>query len=678
MAIIAMMILPVPSWIVDLGLAISFGLAILIFTLTLFITRTLEFSAFPTLLLATLTLRLSLNVSSTKLIIGNGHEGTDAAGNVIAAFAEFIMSGNAVIGFVVFCVLLIVNFVVITKGATRMAEVGARFALDSMPGKQLAIDSDLASGAIDHDEAQRRRKYEQDETTFYGSLDGASKFVKGDAVAGLLITALNLIVGTCVGILQFELNFESALSTYSILTVGDGLVSQFPAVIISIGSAILLSRGGTTGETDKMIFNQIIGHPQAPLAVSIFLLLLGVLPGLPFIPFFMAAAAAGVAAYVSIRTQKKEVVRPETQTTEQEDDRDLFEYTIDDLRIEIAQDLVSTLLNQGSGINTRIDNLRRHISREYGILLPKMRIVDDASLGVGAYTIFVHGTEMASGILKPGHVMVLHEEQDETVSGQIVREPVYGALASWVPASSSEHYSGNGYTVVAPGEVLMTHLMHTIMQQLPLLLTSKNLQSLFDKIIDAELRDGSHSFQRRISELIPDRLPIERLLRSLRLLLRERVSLRNMPLIIDSAAEVSPGMTSIEDLADHIRRSLAFQIANAVRGKEKVLNIIRLDEAWEAEFLNFEVRDPSGHAAVVLPKLRQQALQTAIEQAIDSTHQSFNDFALLTSSARRRHIHSLIISLKKETQVLSYDELAIARELISDLSPKIVGTVRYV
>ncbi len=677
MAVIAMMILPVPSWIVDFGLAISFGLAILIFTLTLFITRTLELSAFPTLLLATLTLRLSLNVSSTKLIIGDGHEGTHAAGNVIAAFAEFIMGGNAVIGFVVFCVLLIVNFVVITKGATRMAEVGARFALDSMPGKQLAIDSDLASGAIDHEEAQRRRKYEQDETTFYGSLDGASKFVKGDAIAGLLITALNLIVGTCVGIFQFELGFADAVSTYAILTVGDGLVSQFPAVIISIGAAILLSRGGTTGETDKMIFDQIISHPQALLAVSVFLLSLGVLPGLPFIPFLVAAAVTGVAAYISIREQKKEVAKPESQTVEKGDERDQFEYAVDDLRIEIAQDLVPTLLNQSTGIDTRIDNLRRHISREYGVLLPKMRIVDDASFEAGTYTIVVHGSVMASGLLKSGQVMVLHEERDDNVSGQIVREPVFGALASWVPASTSEHYSGKGYTVVSPGEVLMTHLMHLIMQQLPLLLTSKNLQAIFDEIIDAEVRAGSHSFQRRISELIPDRLPIERLLRSLRLLLRERVSLRNMALIIDSAAEVSPGMTSIEDLADHIRRSLSFQIANSIRGKEKDLKIVRLDEAWEAEFLNFEVRDPTGHTSIVLPTPRQQALQAAIEQAIDSTRLSFKDFAILTSSVRRRFIHSLVLSLKKETQVLSYDELAIASELMTDLSPKVVGTVGY-
>ncbi|HIP23366.1 MAG TPA: flagellar biosynthesis protein FlhA, partial [Rhodobacteraceae bacterium] len=290
MAVIAMMILPMPAWVLDIGLAASFAISILIFTITLFITRPLEFSAFPTILLASLMLRLSLNVSSTKLIIGEGHTGTGAAGDVIEGFANFIMGGSVYLGLVVFGVLLIVNFIVITKGAGRMAEVGARFALDGMPGKQLAIDSDMAAGAIDHEEAKKRRKTEQEETTFFGSLDGASKFVKGDAIAGLLITMLNLIMGLVMGVFVHEMPVGQAFETYAILTVGDGLVSQFPSVIISIASALLLSKGGVLGSADKALTSQLGAYPEALATVAVMLALFGLVPGLPMLPFFAGAA----------------------------------------------------------------------------------------------------------------------------------------------------------------------------------------------------------------------------------------------------------------------------------------------------------------------------------------------------------------------------------------------------
>ncbi|MGB0968913.1 MAG: FHIPEP family type III secretion protein, partial [Halocynthiibacter sp.] len=296
MAIIVMMILPVPAWMLDVGLATSFALAILIFTVTLFIQRPLDFSSFPTILLASLMLRLSLNVSSTKLIIGNGHTGTGAAGEVIQGFANFVMGGNVFMGLVIFCVLMIVNFMVITKGAARMAEVGARFALDAMPGKQLAIDADMAAGAIGHEEAKDRRATEQAETTFFGSLDGASKFVKGDAVAGLLITLLNLIVGLLIGIFVHGMDLGRAFETYTILTVGDGLVTQIPAVIISIAAALLLARGGTTGATDLALLDQMGRHPQALGTVAVLMALFALVPGLPFIPFMLGAGILGGAA----------------------------------------------------------------------------------------------------------------------------------------------------------------------------------------------------------------------------------------------------------------------------------------------------------------------------------------------------------------------------------------------
>ncbi|MEM9762145.1 MAG: FHIPEP family type III secretion protein, partial [Pseudomonadota bacterium] len=299
MGVICMMILPMPAWLLDIGLAASFALAILIFTITLFIQRPLDFSSCPTVLLGALMLRLALNVASTKLIIGEGHTGPDAAGGVIEGFASFIMSGNIFLGLVVFCVLLIVNFVVITKGAGRMAEVGARFALDAMPGKQLAIDSDMAAGALSHAEAKERRRVEQEETTFYGSLDGASKFVKGDAVAGLLITLLNLVMGLAMGLAVHGLTLAEAVETYAILTVGDGLVSQIPSVITSIAAALLLSKGGVVGTADRALGSQLGGYPSALATVAGLMALLAFLPGLPFLPFMAGAAILGGVAWLA-------------------------------------------------------------------------------------------------------------------------------------------------------------------------------------------------------------------------------------------------------------------------------------------------------------------------------------------------------------------------------------------
>ena len=340
MAIIVMMILPMPAWVLDIGLACSFGLAILIFTVTLFIERPLDFSAFPTVLLASLMLRLSLNVSSTKLIIGEGHTGTSAAGDVIAGFAMFVMGGSVFLGLVVFGVLLIVNFVVINKGATRMAEVGARFALDGMPGKQLAIDADVSAGAIDHMEAKARREREQAETTFFGSLDGASKFVKGDAIAGLLITALNLIVGLIMGIVIHEMPIGMAFETYAILTVGDGLVSQIPAVIIAIASALLLARGGATGATDMAILGQLGRHPAALATVALLMGLFALVPGLPFLPFLIGGSILGLAAIYVDRQQRQmaEADRIEAEAIPAQPSKsslgDLLDF--DDIHVEFA------------------------------------------------------------------------------------------------------------------------------------------------------------------------------------------------------------------------------------------------------------------------------------------------------------------------------------------------------
>jgi flagellar biosynthesis protein FlhA len=354
MAVIAMMILPMPAWIVDLGLTVSFALAILIFTVTLFIERPLDFSAFPTILLASLMLRLSLNVSSTKLIIGQGHTGTSAAGHVIEGFANFIMGGSIYLGLVVFGVIMIVNFVVITKGAGRMAEVGARFALDAMPGKQLAIDSDVAAGAIDHATARERRKIEQEETTFFGSLDGASKFVKGDAIAGLLITALNFFVGLLIGALVHGMEFGQALETYSILAVGDGLVTQIPAVIISIASALLLSKGGALGATDKAVIHQLGRFPLALGTVAFLMAMFALVPGLPMAPFLAGAALLATAGWAGLLARRRATTRdaPAASTSAAPPPRKIGDLLdLDDIHLEFATNLIALVMDPVSGLD---------------------------------------------------------------------------------------------------------------------------------------------------------------------------------------------------------------------------------------------------------------------------------------------------------------------------------------
>ncbi|MHA7873542.1 MAG: FHIPEP family type III secretion protein, partial [Hyphococcus sp.] len=361
MAIIVMMILPTPAWMLDIGLTASFALAILIFTITLFIERPLDFSSFPTVLLASLLLRLSLNVSSTKLIIGQGHTGPDAAGGVIRGFAMFIMDGNVFLGLVVFTVLLIVNFMVITKGAGRMAEVGARFALDGMPGKQLAIDSDIAAGAITHEEAKARRKVEQEETTFFGSLDGASKFVKGDAIAGLLITLLNLVVGLAIGLGVHNLSFGEAIETYSMLTVGDGLVSQIPAVIISIAAALLLSKGGVLGSTDKALFDQLAEYPAAIITVAVMLGIFALFPGMPFLPFMAGALAlGGLAFYVQQRAARQQeeeaALVEEPEAPKEESLGDIL--NLDEIHVEFSPTIIPTCMDADAGLDKRIAKIR--------------------------------------------------------------------------------------------------------------------------------------------------------------------------------------------------------------------------------------------------------------------------------------------------------------------------------
>jgi flagellar biosynthesis protein FlhA len=641
MAVIVMMVLPMPPWLLDIGLAVSFALAILIFTVTLFIERPLDFSAFPTILLGALMLRLSLNVSSTKLIVGEGHTGTQAAGGVIEGFAMFIMGGSIFLGLVVFGVLLIVNFIVITQGAGRMAEVGARFALDGMPGKQLAIDSDLAAGAISHEEAKERRRLEQEETTFFGSLDGASKFVKGDAIAGLLITLLNLVMGLAMGMAVHGLSFGDAIETYSILTVGDGLVSQIPSVITSIAAALLLSKGGEKGSADRAMLDQLGGYPGALGTVSGLMALFAFVPGLPFLPFILGASVLAIAAMLAGRTAPEDPLA-DMPLAEDEPDKqrkslgDLLD--VDEIHVRFAPDIVATVMEPGAGLESRIINMRRHIATEFGFVIPEVRLTDDPMIAPNTYTVHIQGVEVASAALFPGKVLVLTNDQSPfDVPGEDVAEPVYGAPARWVDEAEHETAAAAGLPVISPGEVVATHLLEMVQANFGKLLTRRALRKLLSEFTSTSDDARNEANRKLIDEFVPDKVPTDVLQSVLRLLLEERVSIRNLPLILEAAGEARGAGASTEETAEHVRRRIAFHIVSRLSGKDGALPLIQLAPDWEVKFAEHEI-DDGGRPDIALPPEEFNRLAGSVRGMMARAAQVAAAPVLATSARRRRFV----------------------------------------
>ena len=673
MTVIVMMILPMPAWVLDVGLAASFALAILIFTLTLFIERPLDFSSFPTILLASLMLRLSLNVSSTKLIIGQGHTGPNAAGDVIEGFADFVMGGSIFLGLVVFGVLLIVNFMVITKGAARMAEVGARFALDGMPGKQLAIDSDMSAGAIDHQQAKERREREQQETTFFGSLDGASKFVKGDAIAGLLITLLNLVMGLIMGVIVHGMPISSAFETYAILTVGDGLVSQIPAVIISIASALLLARGGTQGATDNAIFSQLGRHPAALGTVAMLMVLFALVPGLPFLPFILGAGVLGYAAYNVYRKQNAE--EAEAADPAAQDDTpspqaigDILD--LDDVHLEFAPDLVSMVLNPGTGLDARIANMRTYVASSFGLILPDIRLTDRAELPMGTYVVKVQGVEQARGVLNPDLVLALVQDgHDALPEGNDVTEPVYGAPARWILPKDQEAAALSGATIVSPPEILATHLLEIIKQNFSRLLTLKSLRRLLSEMTRLSDPVRAEANRKLLDELIPDKVPIDTLHAVLRLLLDERVSIRNMALIMEAVAEARLTTTQPEGICELVRQRLGFQLVAEMKREDGSIPLIQLAPEWEDTFATYQIDAPVSGLDVALPPNLFNKLADGVTDSVAQSADHGLFPAVVTSTRRRRLLRTVMHARGIANPVLSFEEIGL------EARPALVGTV---
>ena len=672
MGIIIMMTLPVPSWVLDAGLTMSFAFAILIFTLTLFIERPLDFSSFPAVLLASLLLRLSLNVASTKLIIGQGHTGIDAAGGVIAGFAMFVMGGNVFMGLIVFCVLVIVNFMVITKGAGRMAEVGARFALDAMPGKQMAIDADLAAGAISHEEASRRRLLEQEETAFLGSLDGVSKFMKGDAVAGILITLLNLIAGIAIGIGVHKIGFGEAIKNYSILTVGDGLVSQIPAVIISIAAGLLLSKGKGEGTFDFALGRQFMQHPSALMAVSAIMLIFAFFPGLPFFPFLVGALLLGWAAYSSFKRAAKETDEDatKTETSEETPEKPLLgdALDIDEIHIELSKELVAVTMEAEFGFDQRVEKIRRYIATEFGFILPAIRLTDNAQLESQSYRINIQGVEIAKNTLKPFHVLAIMEPKDfPEIVGENTQEPVYNAPARWVLKEHQDELIMLGIPTVEVTEVLATHLLEVVQANFTKLLTRRSLRETLETFKTVSDPERAESNKKILEEFLPDKVPLETLQGVLRLLLDERISIRNLPVVLETIAEAKSAGAQLEQIADFVRLRLSYQFIGKLRDAQGRVPIVQIGPKWEATFGEYEVSDDAGRKDVALPPGTFNDLAKAIKDKLDQGAAQGHYAAIATSQKRRRFIKTVMAAKNIRNPVIAYEEI------MTNERPAIVG-----
>ena len=672
MAIIIMMTLPMPSWVLDAGLTMSFAFAILIFTLTLFIERPLDFSSFPAVLLASLLLRLSLNIASTKLIIGQGHTGIDAAGGVIAGFAMFVMGGNVFIGLIVFCVLVIVNFMVITKGAGRMAEVGARFALDAMPGKQMAIDADLAAGAISHEEASRRRQLEQEETAFLGSLDGVSKFMKGDAVAGILITLLNLIAGIAIGIGVHKIGFGEAIKNYSILTVGDGLVSQIPAVIISIAAGLLLSKGKGEGTFDLALSSQFMQHPSALIAVAMIMLIFAFLPGLPFIPFLIGALCLGFAAYRSFSNTAKELEKTEAEALDVEPPVEAPRLgdalDLDEIHIELSKELVAVTMEAEFGFDQRVEKIRRYIATEYGFILPAIRLTDNAQLESHSYQINIQGTEIGRSTLKPQHVLAIMDAKDHPeIPGENTQEPVYNAPARWVSKQHQDELMMLGIPTVEVTEVLATHLLEVVQANFTKLLTRRSLRETLDTFKNVSDPARAESNKKILEEFLPDKVSLETLQSVARLLLDERISIRNLPVILETIAEAKAANASNEQIADFVRMRLSYQFIGKLRDEKGRVPIVQVGPQWEELFGKYEISDEAGRRNIALPPASFNDLAKAIKDMLDRSASQGHYAAIATSQNRRRFIKTVMNAKNIRNPVIAYEEI------MTNERPAIVG-----
>lgn len=653
--ILMFMLIPMPTWLVDAGLSVSITFSILILMTVLFIKGPLEFSTFPTILLVSTALRLGLNIASTRLILENGHTGTDAAGHVIEAFGNFMIRGNYVIGGIVFAILVIVNFVVITKGSGRIAEVAARFTLDAMPGKQMAIDADLSAGLIDENQAKDRRSKLEQESSFFGAMDGAAKFVRGDAIAGLLITFINIVAGIVIGTVFHELTLAESAQNYTLLTIGDGLVTQIPALIISVAAGLLVSKAGVEGAAETVVFEQFSRHPKALYMSSAAMFALGLLPAIPALPFFALGGMTAGTAWLISRRQKEtaikqiEVEKKQTKAAIAEEPISKA-LAMDTIRLELGYGLLPLVQGEGSNkLTDQIKGLRRQLAEDMGYILPAVRIQDNLQLPANTYIVRIKEIEAGRGDVRPGMMMCMDPHGDNiTLPGENTIEPTFGLPAMWIDEQYREEAHFRGYTVVDAQTVITTHITEIIKDNMSDLLSYTETQRLLDELpVD---------YQKLVADVIPSKLTVTGLQRILQNLVSERVSIRDMPSILEGISEAAAYTKNPLYITEHVRSRLARQLCDSNTGPAGFVPLATLSPDWEQAFADALVGDGEEKQLAMAPS-QLQGFINAVREGYEKFGQMGEIPVMLTSPGIRPYVRSVVERFRPQTIIMSQNEI---------------------
>ena len=663
--ILCIFFLPIPPFLIDIGLALSIALSVLILMVALWIQKPLEFSSFPTILLVATILRLSLNIATTRLILADGAEGTTAAGYIISGFSKLVMSGDFVIGLTVFAILVTVNFLVITKGATRIAEVGARFTLDAIPGKQMAIDADLSDGLIDEKQAQERRRELEEESAFFGSMDGASKFVRGDAIAGLIILAVNIFGGIVIGVTRHGMPLASAADVYTKLSVGDGLVSQIPALIVSLAAGLLVSKGGTRGSAEQNILRQLGNYPRALLVASLLMFVLALMPGLPLAPFgFLGGLMAFVAYRIPQQAAKaragEEVRRSEMERLAQQEARNSVKEILKapGVELRLGRQLWARLLASQDELSIRVTKMRRNFAKQFGFVVPEIKLADDLDVKPKSYQIRLHGTVVATEELRLGqHLIILGKGRAPDLPGDEAVDPAFGIRAMWIADALVYEARRQGFNPIEPMSVLLTHLAEILRAQLAQLLSYKDMRMLIERL-DPE-------YKRLIDDMVPNFISNAGLQSVLKFLLAERVSIRNLEMILEAISEAAPYSRRPEAIVEHVRVRLASQICGEL-AVDGVLNVLRLGNKWDLFFHENMKRDAKGEIIGFDADPAQiEKFAAGAAEAIREHSERGETFVVATTPEARPYVRLIIGRLFPAQAVLSHLEMTCGVQLRS-------------
>lgn len=655
-SVLGVMILPVPPFILDLLLSLSISVSIVILVTAVYIRKPLDLSVFPSILLITTLYRLGLNIASTRLILLKGSEGVDAAGQVIKSFGNFVVGGNYAVGFTVFLILVIINFVVITKGSGRIAEVAARFTLDAMPGKQMAIDADLNAGLINEAEARRRRQAISEEADFYGAMDGASKFVRGDAIAGLLITAINIIGGFIIGTIQQGMSVAQAARTYTVLTIGDGLVAQIPALLISTAAGIVVSRAGTETDLGRDITSQVFVNPKSLATAGVVMASLGLVPGLPHMPFFLLAASAGGLAYALSKPKAEDKAAQQPPAPAQEPSIETY-IEIEPLTLEIGYGLIPLVDASRPELLNKIKAMRRQLAAELGFIVPSIHIKDNLQLRPHEYSFQIRGIEIARGEVMMNHLLAVASGPGGKIEGIPTTEPAFGLPAYWISEREAENAQAAGYMVVDASTVIATHITELVKRHAWELLTRTEVQGLLDAV--------SKNYPKLVDELIPSQLTLGGLQRVLQNLLKERVPINDLVTILETLLDHAPSIKDPEVLTEYARQALSRYITRQYASSDGAVHAMTLDPMFERSLL--QAMEQGGAVSPDMVSRLIKAVETAVK---DGRFKSGHPL-IICSSAVRRFLRKITERLIPSLVVLSNAELSPSSRLVS------TGVLKY-